>query len=177
MSKAGKITTRKESRIMEEMATLTGQLKIKKQRLEKKIERLTEQIINKESIENWTEGDISERQFQLKDLNSQLEKVHEDALLELDVETQSDFTENEELNDKIMTAKARLFDLLKTISKSESSQHDNASIDKNKIQIEVMQTDASGNVPNIWGKFDGDYSKWKSFHDKWVASMHSIDTD
>lgn len=167
--------TRKQSKLLEESGTLTGQYVAKKARLEKKIERLVDQACNQALLQDWTEGDVCERQNELKELSKQLEKVHEDALIELDAENQDDFIENEQLSDKIITAKARLFDRLKAIGATNTIQDDNASLDKNKIKIEVMQTNASGNIPNIWGKFDGDYSKWKSFHDKWVASMHTND--
>ncbi|XP_055314002.1 uncharacterized protein LOC129575099 [Sitodiplosis mosellana] len=155
------------------MATLAGQLKAKKERLEKKIERLIEQINNEELLKSWTEGGIYEQQSQLKDLSNQLEKILEEVLLELDSDSQRDLKENQQLSENIISAKAKLFDSLKAINAEKPVQDDNASLDRNKIKIEVTQTDATGNIPNIWGKFDGDYSKWKQFHDKWVATMHT----
>lgn len=84
----------------------------------------------------------------------------------MDAEAQNEFEEDETLSNNISTAKAKLLDLLDAFPKAEQPKAE-------PIPIEVIQTDGKGNIPNLWGKFDGDYSKWRTFHDKWVATMHN----
>lgn len=184
MSEAGKRATRLASRATASVAT---QLRKQQNYYENKIKHLIEQINNNAIFPQWTKGDISERQKMLNDWAKHLENIHIDVMCDLDDATQSDFREDETLSSSTISAKAKLANRLDEFNAPTSNQVDNASIDlndvsvgndnalrigKNKIEIEVQQTDSNGNIPNVWGKFDGDYAKWKSFHDRWVASMH-----
>lgn len=45
----------------------------------------------------------------------------------------------------------------------------------NPIKIEVQTTDASGNVRNTWGTFNGEYDNWQTFRDQWLGAMHNND--
>ncbi|RYE12923.1 MAG: DUF1759 domain-containing protein, partial [Sphingobacteriaceae bacterium] len=95
-----------------------------------------------------------------------------DAICDLDYDSQCDFQEDEVLANKVMAAKAKLANRLDALCVNQANTVDMASIEE-KITVEVQQTDASGNIPNVWGTFDGDYAQWNSFHDKWVASIHN----
>lgn len=45
------------------------------------------------------------------------------------------------------------------------------SSEKQPIHVEVKMPQPV--IKNIWGKFDGDLTKWKGFHDRYVADLHN----
>lgn len=40
------------------------------------------------------------------------------------------------------------------------------------VMVELKQPDALANIPNSWGKFNGDYAEWPSFRDRFKARIH-----
>ncbi|RYE22562.1 MAG: DUF1759 domain-containing protein, partial [Sphingobacteriaceae bacterium] len=131
-----------------------------------------DQASNAETLEKWSEGEVLERRDRLRRFHDSLDGIHMEAMCDLDDETQKNFEGYEEMNDKIIATLVKLSDHATSIAKKDNPKA-NAAIDKDKIRIEVQQTDSSGNIQNVWGPFDGDYSKWRTFHDKWVAHMHN----
>lgn len=50
-----------------------------------------------------------------------------------------------------------------------------SSQDSGKQQINVQVKYPEPPIKNVWGKFDGDLTTWKGFHDRYVAKLHSKD--
>lgn len=74
----------------------------------------------------------------------------------------------------MLRVKGKLRDRVDELSKLGVNQASTQAMNE-KFHIEVQHTDAAGNVPNTWGTSDGDYSKWQSFRDRWLAAMHEND--
>lgn len=47
---------------------------------------------------------------------------------------------------------------------------------QNQLQPIVVQLQGVGKIENTWGEFDGDLSKWKSFHDRFKIAVHENHT-
>ncbi|XP_055306802.1 uncharacterized protein LOC129571056 [Sitodiplosis mosellana] len=66
-----------------------------------------------------------------------------------------------------MSLKAKLNDQIDALNKANTPTR--AQSEPRQFQVEVQTTDATGNVPNTWGTFNGEYSKWHSFRDRWLT--------
>lgn len=42
-----------------------------------------------------------------------------------------------------------------------------------EVRVELQTPDALGNLSNTWGTFNGDYSQWHSFRDRFRAAVHN----
>lgn len=42
-----------------------------------------------------------------------------------------------------------------------------------EVRVELATADAIGNIQNTWGTFNGDYSQWHSFRDRFKAAVHN----
>lgn len=44
------------------------------------------------------------------------------------------------------------------------------------VRVEVQHLEStSGNITNTWGTFEGDYTQWRAFRDRFNAAVHAID--
>lgn len=129
------------------------------------IKRLQKQIDDQTMMTAWSRGEVNQRIKKLDEASSQFEDISVQIVCEDDITGNSDIIENEQIDDLVMSLKAKLCDRLSEIDKADSLQPTQTK----PYLIEVQQTDASGNIPNTWGTFDGDYSKWKSFRDRWMT--------
>lgn len=168
----GRITTRSASRAAQEMTSLAVALKKKLDYFTRKLQELIEKVNDDETLSSWSRGNLSERQKNLETWQASLTQVHMDAICDLDIASQADFADDKKLTEDITTAKARLSDRLHAMSQAAPSQA-GIVLGREQIKFEVSQVDVTGNIPNIWGKFDGDYSKWRSFRDRWIAAIHN----
>lgn len=137
---------------------------------------IIDQASNAETLAKWTECEILERRERLRGFQMHLDDIHKEAMCELDEQTQNDFNGLDghfAQNEKIIATVAKLTERAMLIAAKPSTSAIAAIEKNNKIQVEVQQVDSSGNIQNVWGTFDGDFSKWRTFHDKWVASMHT----
>lgn len=119
----------------------------------------------------WSIEDLSVRQERLK---KSLERL-DDIVLEASgiPEAQSLCSGYEVLSDEIMLTLAKLSERAKQLG-PKNDQPGTAAADKVQV-VEVQQLDSSGNIQNVWGYFNGDFSKWQTFYDKWMAHMHNND--
>lgn len=131
------IQTRRASKAEKEqadkMATLVTQLTAKRNYYLNHIKTTTEKVNDDATLNGWTKGDISERQKQLEQWCTHLEKVQIDAMCELDDENQSGFNEDLVFLDSLISAKAKLSDRLNVLNNTNQDQVDNASLAE-KIQ-------------------------------------------
>lgn len=146
---AAKITTRKASKHIQDMAPLAKQLKSKHDRLLKLINKAIEQTADDATRQAWSKGNIIERQYQFNQWLSQLEAIQIEAISDLDLDSQIDFAEDDDFNEKAVVTKAKLRDRLDELTKTDTVHVKAAPTEK--FQIELQQTDATGNISNVWG--------------------------
>lgn len=135
------------------------------------VNRLKSAIENEERFAGWSKGELSERVKRLEELNSNLDNFNMHLTCE-DKLSAEQSAENIEMDDLIMNLKAKLRDRIEVLGRQNDTERTQAQ-SQQPLRIEVQQTDATGNVPNTWGTFNGDYAKWKSFRDRWLAAMHT----
>lgn len=79
----------------------------------------------------------------------------------------------EDVNDEIDEEITSTRDIILTrISELQPEQTGQSSQQPQQVKVEVKNIDASGNVSNSWGTFDGDLSKWRAFRDGFKAAVH-----
>lgn len=160
-----KILTRSKSiqaKIDEEMS----ELQTKRTVYSTKIKNMQKQFDDDAIFLNWSKGDLEERKMRLQDLSGQLDLVN----LELECKDElsaDESRENVELDNLVMSLKAKATDKIDQIVNDKQSQNLRDTT-KSDQTIRVIQTDAAGNLPNTWGTFSGDYAKWQSFRDRWM---------
>lgn len=154
----------KSSEYTVQASSLT-KLQVKRKHFMNVIKRLQKQIDDQTMMTAWSRGEVNQRIKKLDEASSQFEDISVQIVCEDDITGNSDIIENEQIDDLVMSLKAKLCDRLSEIDKADSLQPTQTK----PYLIEVQQTDASGNIPNTWGTFDGDYSKWKSFRDRWMT--------
>lgn len=125
------------------------------------------QINDEATFNAFSKGEITERMAILYEMRIDLRELQAQILSEEGDDAEFD---DQVINDVIIKLKAKLHDRLEALN-NQSNLHEKSNPTE-PFRIEVQQTDATGNVPNTWGTFNGDYSKWKSFRDRWMASMH-----
>lgn len=162
--------TRTESKLTAQ--SLANQLKAKVKLYASQITRLQADIEDPETLSQWSKGNLNERVIRIGELSKQIDDAHIEAVCELDPETADEIRSTNDVSMLIMSLKAKLFDRLEALNQAEGGNQPQTTKKQEPYQIEVLQTDPTGNVPNTWGTFDGDYSKWRSFHDRWMAAMH-----
>lgn len=181
--------TRKQSKALE-MAPPTNPLLTKRTYYFNQVNRVKEAVDDKIAFEAWRQSDIQERIKVLDNATINLEKIFIDMACELDEDARPSTQEDQNMQDLISNTRADLAERLRTLQKKEELENQannanhanqaNQSVHNPQAQqpppmpykIEVQHTDPTGNVPNVWGKFDGDYAKWKPFRDRWIAAMH-----
>lgn len=141
------------------------------------IKRAKDQSEKNDGYLTWSKGQINEKISRIDEASACLDKIHMKLVCDFDGDQPANFMqEDEAMDDLVMQLKAKLSDRLDTLEQANRIQMEQANSQvvrgKSPIRVEVQQTDASGNVPNTWGKFDGDYAKWQSFRDCWIAAMH-----
>lgn len=84
---------------------------------------------------------------------------------------------NEDLDDLFVELNSKIGEIEKGVNDAnqanESSTTNALQNLSERIQVEITQTDALGNIPDSWGTFDGNYAKWPSFRDTWLATLHN----
>lgn len=130
------------------------------------IDRMNKQVNDEAKFLSWDSYEIDVRLQKLEKLEDNFQEV----ICQFDCKKFGFENENEKTDDAILDLKAKFLNRLEALKKQNNTQTLN--VQTQPLQIEIQQTDATGNVPNTWGTFNGDYSKWKSFHDRWVAAMH-----
>ena len=159
-----KRTVRLRSDNIREMVAL-DQLKKKHAFHEKAVKTIRDQILDRTTFESWSKGDLNERILKLQELNSQLNDVHMAMVCE-NADDDDTLLLGEDSSTLIMNLKAKLNDRIDEINKQNAPAP--VASEPKRVQVELQTTDASGNVPNTWGTFDGDYDSWNSFRDRWL---------
>lgn len=162
-----------EARATEQIIPEIAEMEAKRKYTITQIERVKKAIENKEVFTKWSKGELSERIKKLDDLSTNFDNFNLQLTCDGNM-SQEQANENVAFDDEMMSLKAKLRDRIESLSKSENEQAQ-AQAQQEPLRIEVQQTDAAGNIPNTWGKFDGDYAKWQSFRDRWLAAMHTND--
>ncbi|XP_031637717.1 uncharacterized protein LOC116350124, partial [Contarinia nasturtii] len=152
------------------MAVEINALKTKRNVHIKTIKRIEKQVNDDTVLNGWTKNDLSERVNKLNRIDEELSQVTMQIVCEDNETATENASEDEEVEELLMSLKAKLNEQLDKISDTTVNQANRVTHDK--ICVQVQQTDATGNIPNTWGTFSGDYSKWKAFRDGWIASMH-----
>lgn len=153
------------------MLALVEQIVAKREYFGQIVKRIEAEVTDDETLNRFTKNEAGERIITLESVNTSLEANHFELVCDTDEATSEDTMRMDRFNVLISSLKVKLKDRIDALNKSEPQQAiQNVAKD---FRIEVQQLDAAGNVPNIWGKFNGDYSKWKSFRDRWLASMHN----
>lgn len=68
--------------------------------------------------------------------------------------------------------KARQLLAEKVAEKTPLNPPPNVQTETQKVQVELRTPDALANMANTWGKFNGDFTEWHSFRDKWMSQIH-----
>lgn len=130
-------------------------------------------MVNDEAVFTaWSKGMIEERlisfeenykKFELHCVNIECNDWIEDEEAESDMRIENDIMELE-----YYAIKAKLRDRLAELEPKVEIQPKVSE----PVRVEVTQNDALSNIPDTWGKFNGDYSKWQSFRDRFKAAIH-----
>lgn len=162
------------SSIVEESSSETQNKKMesKRQYAINQFNRLKTAIEDEAIFATWSKGDLGERIKRLDELNTNLDNFNMHLTCD-DKLSSEQTTENDTIDDEIMSLKGKLHNRIDELGKQSDSQAMNVQAANEKFRIEVQHTDAAGNIPSTWGTFNGDYSQWQSFRDRWVAAMHS----
>lgn len=130
-------------------------------------------MINDEAVFNsWSKGMLEERlvafeenykKFEMHCLNIECSDwiATEEAISSMQ-------EGNEKMEQEYYEIKAKLRDRLAELEPKADNQHQIGEM----VRVEVTQNDALSNIPDTWGKFNGDYSKWQSFRDRFMAAIH-----
>lgn len=129
-------------------------------------------IENDATFQTWSKGMLEERlklyqenylAFDAQCLNMVCEDPDDDSfdMLELD-------RENQVIEENYISVKAKIRDRLDGLEQAKASEKTK----QETVRVELQPTDALGNIPNTWGNFDGDYSKWKCFRDRFKHAVH-----
>ena len=170
----GKRAKRLTSKQMQEITSVVNQFKARRGYYVNQIKRMQTSIQDDAVFSAWGKGEITERIKKIDDASVKLEEIYMELICMEEI-SQEETVDNNEISDLIVALKGKMVDRLDALNKADPSQ---ATSDRlmnldQPFRIEVQQMDATGNIPNVWGDFDGDYAKWKSFRDRWVASMHN----
>lgn len=150
-----------------EQKALLKRFKLQYAYLNKQVADQRMRILDEAEFTSWSKGELSERMAVLNELRMDLKEL---LMQVMNKNLDHAAFEYEEISDILIKLRGKLSDRIEALN-MQSNMH-NTSIPSQPLRIEVQQTDAAGNIPNTWGTFNGDYAKWKSFRDRWVASMH-----
>lgn len=153
------------------MSQATQAHKAKRTFYRSSITRRIEKVNDDAEFGMWTKGQLKENANKIREDQLALDEAVVLMISEEDNLDQEFHTENSELDDAIVQAKAKISDRLDELNAQSVNVTNNQEETPKNFTIEVQATDAAGNLPNTWGTFDGDYAKWKSFRDRWL-SLH-----
>lgn len=155
---AAKVTTRRGSK-----ATELNRLKSTCVFYIKAIEKIKNDISVEATFHSWSMYDVLERIKRIEQIEAHLTNIS--------ITLGCEFSSEDELVDDetyalIMSLKAKLSARVALFKRQNDALAPLVQVQP--LQLEMPRTDATGNVPNTWGTFDGDYTQWKSFRDRWM---------
>lgn len=137
----------------------------KKKLMVDNIKKIEKQINDDAIFSAWSKGDLNERMKRLDQLGGNLNESNMEMVCKSEL-SDADAKENEELDELVMSLKAKVSDRIDEIESDIRNQNAQSSTQSHSIR--VIQTDAAGNIPNTWGTFSGQYDKWHSFRARWL---------
>lgn len=162
-------TRSQQQRIQEEMS----ESERKRSTYIEKVRKIQKSFEDEEIFLNWSKGELKQRLKKLEELDSNLNEINMDLICKQELSMEQT-AENDEIDDLIMSLKAKATDKIEKID-GENKMANTQSQASTSHSIRVIQTDAAGNLPNTWGTFNGDYAKWQSFRDRWLPVHENKD--
>lgn len=139
------------------------------------ITRIQKNVDDDAIFNAWTKGQLKENFNKIKESQANLDEAVIAITCDEEQIDPAFTSENDAFDDVIMRIKAKISDKLDELNNANGNANQGEQFklkDLKELTIEVQATDAAGNIPNTWGTFDGDYSKWQSFRDRWLSCMH-----
>lgn len=166
-----KRTTRLNSKAQMEKDQKILQLKKTRDYYTTQLRNIQAQLSDKDSADALTKNELNMLLKRIDTASSNIDDVHINLMIEADeAEPLVNEKDEKDLNDLVIKLKATLLDRLGPENSRTVEVVPQGT--KEAFKIEIQQTDGTGNIPNTWGTFNGDRTKWKSFRDHWLAAMH-----
>lgn len=157
---------------VQEEDRITKELKAKRAHNLRIINRLKEQIENQADFATWSVNYM--KQIETKLCNAAEEFVRQATQLSVEYETSDEQKlEDEKTDDLVTKLMSKLLDRMDELAPKVVRVQEPK--ERQKVQIEVSHMDVVGNIKELTGTFDGDYSKWQLFRDRFVEAIDKND--
>lgn len=135
-----------------------------------KIDRIERHVNDQDKFLDFEKDHLDELLLKIEEQSAILDKIHMKIICDHDEDKPDDYAQTSvDMDDKIFILRVKIKKRLDMIRIPSVQQQSEVA----PMKFQVQMTDASGNVPNTWGTFDGEYEKWQSFRDRWIAAMHN----
>lgn len=103
-------------------------------------------------------------------------QLHEELLSKAKEEDVEIYIEEKEIvRADYFRANAALQDRMEALRPNVQAQEGGTDGDNRQIQVQVNMPFQQHDLKNTWGEFDGTYTKWIGFHDRFAAAIHNND--